>query len=102
MHPTTGELRCRLDASLQHLPDPDSRDGKTKCALHRFVNRGYEVKKNVMSCSICRVSLCIHCYTIFHANKSVSVIKEAVEHIVEELDQCPAVRENQIENEKKN
>ena len=37
LHPTTGDLRCRLDTSLQHLPDPDKRDGKTKCALHRYV-----------------------------------------------------------------
>ena len=39
---------------------------------------------------------------IQYTNKSVSVMKEAVQNIVEELDQCPAVRENQIENEKKN
>ena len=53
-----------------------------------------------MSCSTCKVSLCIHCYTIFHTKKCDSVMKEAVEDVAKELDQCQATRVK-IENENK-
>ena len=52
-----------------------------------------------MSCSACKISLCIHCYTIFHTHKCEKLMREAVEHVVEELDQCKATRVK-IENEK--
>lgn len=92
LHPTTGDLKCRLDTSLSHLPSPDISEGKLKCALHCYLNRGYEVKKKVMKCSTCQVALCIHCYTIFHTVKCTENIKKAVQHVVEELDQCKTAR----------
>ena len=95
LNPLTGSLRMRLSNKICHLPRPEDGNGQVKCALHRFVNRSYEHKKNVMKCSTCCVSLCIHCYTIFHEVKNISEITKQVEHVIEENNQCVAARETE-------
>ena len=89
----TGSLKIRLNAKIHHLPHPEDSNGKIKCALHRFFNRNYEYKKNVMKCTTCGVPLCIHCYTISHQTKNVSEIRKQVEDVMEENNQCTAARE---------
>ena len=92
LNASTGNLQCRLITDKVHLPLPVDGNGRTKCSLHRFVNRKYEYKKNVFECNVCRVPLCIHCFYIFHTVKSVSEIKKRVGIVVEENNHCAAVR----------
>ena len=68
LHPTAGKLHMRLNTSVQHLPE-HSKSKKPKCQLHRWA-RGRQsagdVSSGVVTCSVCRVNLCITCYNYFH------------------------------------
>ena len=89
----SGALKCRIDNSLQHLPATRTSNGKRKCALHRFVHRDFEYKRDVLLCSDCNVNLCLYCYQIFHKTKKVDDIKKKIEQVNKDYDICKGARE---------
>ena len=79
LHPTAGKLNLRLNTSVQHLPEfPKAK--KAKCQLHRWARErdGAEVTSSVVTCSVCRVNLCITCYNIFHKEANIEGKKAAI------------------------
>ena len=75
--PDTGNLKMRLDNTLDHLPVPAKKNAR--CGLHRFV--GIETEKQVSYCSTCNVNLCLQCYRFFHKIPDVETLKMAVKAI---------------------
>ena len=64
LDPYIGQLRCRLDHSLNHLPSLNDKP-ESNCQLHYFlVKKKY--KAQLMKCQTCNVLLCLHCYKKFH------------------------------------
>ena len=78
LHPG-GKLNIRLNNSFQHLP-VQSNGKRPRCALHRWARnrKGPEVMKNVVCCSICRVNLCISCYSLFHKEADLFGMKDEI------------------------
>ena len=74
-----GKLKCRLNNSYQHLPERSS-GKRSRCALHRWArNRvGKEVMSSVYTCSVCRVNLCIDCYSLFHRIPNIRSLKDEI------------------------
>ena len=79
LHPTLGKLNTRLNTSVQHLPEA-SKAKRAKCQLHRWARGrdGGEVFSGVITCSICRVNLCITCYNIFHKEANIEGKRKAI------------------------
>ena len=73
------KLKCRLNNSYQHLPERSS-GNRSRCALHRWArNRvGEEVMSSVYTCSVCRVNLCIDCYSLFHRIPNIRSLKDEI------------------------
>ena len=69
LHPISGSLNVRLNTAIQHLPVHITTK-KSRCQLHRWARgRGkgaQSVMSGVIMCSVCRVSLCVKCYNIYH------------------------------------
>ena len=79
LHPVSGKLNCRLNTSVQHFPE-EPKTKRPRCALHRWA-RGREegeVMKQVLTCSVCRVNLCISCFNIFHKEANLLDRKDAI------------------------
>ena len=78
LHPR-GKLNCRLNTSVQHFPEC-STISRPQCQLHRWArNReGKEVRGAILTCSICRVHLCISCFKIFHTEAYIVSKKEDI------------------------
>jgi hypothetical protein len=79
LHPSTGKLKHRLNYSLQHYPQC-SKVKAPRCQLHRWA-RGRDkpaVKKGVVTCSVCRVHLCIPCFNLFHKEENLTDIKTEI------------------------
>ena len=75
LHPTTGELRCRMNRNIQHYPEESKR--RARCQLHKWSRneKGKEVFASVVRCSICQVGLCIDCFRLFHEEADLISIK---------------------------
>ena len=74
-----GQLKRRLNTSFQHLPEvPNAK--KPRCQLHRWARdrSGTEVFSGVITCSVCRVNLCVRCYNIFHMEPFLTCKKSAI------------------------
>ena len=71
LHPT-GRLSCRLTTSVQHFPEWPT-ISRPQCQLHRWARnrQGREVRGAIVTCSICRVNLCVPCFKIFHTEAYV-------------------------------
>ena len=73
-----GELRCRLNPGLSHLPEDNVNEQgyySLKCDLHQWHQRDKQYKKNFMVCSVCRVTLCKSYYKKFHQIHQVDDLK---------------------------
>ena len=57
-HAVTRNLKTRL-SKIPHLTFPDDCSGKVRCTSHRFVNRKYEYKKEVLKFTTCDIPVCI-------------------------------------------
>jgi len=87
LHPLHGSLRCRLNKSIAHLPDPDIksiREKNLRCGLHRWVDRNAQIKRDVMVCLDCRVALCVECYYTFHTEQGVDNLRDYVQIKIQE------------------
>ena len=73
-----GNLKCRMDWTLDHLPTPSN--ARARCGLHRWF--GVETQKQVLSCRTCQVHLCAHCYRLFHRMEDIANQKEYLRPIV--------------------
>jgi hypothetical protein len=71
----SGPFVQRLNRMVGHYCTTIERGAR--CALHRWCS-GIEVKKNVFSCSVCKVHLCIECFQIFHTAYDLVDEKEAL------------------------
>ena len=84
LHPVHGALKCRLNRSVPHLPDDnvlEQRNKSLRCALHRWNDRDSQIKRDVVICSTCKVSLCIWCFKKFHEEPDVSKLKHYLNSI---------------------
>ena len=79
LHPVKGRLACRLTTAIQHFPEEPSAK-RPRCQLHRWARgrEGPEVMSNIITCSICRVNLCIPCYNMFHKEANITELKERI------------------------
>ena len=74
LDPYTGILRCRLDTSLDHLPeDNDKEEGSYQ--MHYWQAKT-KYRKQLLKCATCQVYLCIKYYKTFHTRPSLILIKE--------------------------
>ena len=82
LDPVTGKLSIRLNTTVQHFPEL-SNAKKPRCQLHRWARgrEGSVVCSNVLVCSICRVSLCINCYNIFHKEANLKARKDYISQL---------------------
>ncbi len=76
--PDTGSLCCRLNSTLNHLPQPVDKNKNTQCQLHMWAARADNPKFDanttnpagaqacVMHCPTCHVHLCMECFSLFH------------------------------------
>lgn len=81
LHPLEGQLRCRLNKKIGYYPDDGiitNRAKSLRCALHRWVDRGAQIKRDVMVYFICTVALCVGCYRKFHTEPSVDRLRSHV------------------------
>ena len=95
LNPMTGSLSDRLNPVYNHLPEnnvAEQRNKSLRCQLHRWTDRNIEYKNNVMVCTHCNVSLCLHCYKAFHTIKHVKELKKFVSDTIIKYDHCPTVR----------
>ena len=95
LNPMTGSLSDRLNPVYNHLPEnnvAEQRNKSLRCQLHRWTDRNIEYKNNVMVCTHCNVSLCLHCYKAFHTIKHVKELKKIVSDTIIKYDHCPTVR----------
>jgi hypothetical protein len=79
LHPVKGRLSSRLTTAVQHFPEvPVAK--RPRCQLHRWARgrQGKEVMSNVITCSICRVNLCVPCYNLFHKEANITELKEKI------------------------
>ena len=67
LDPYTGILRCRLNTSLDHLPEKVS---NLNCQLHWWQDKT-QCRKQLMKCATCNVCLCIECYKTFHTTPNL-------------------------------
>ena len=71
---STGTLKMRLDSSFRRLPvKPKAK--KPRYQLHRWAitrtTKDNEKTAGVMTCSDCRVNLCLSCYAPFHSESNL-------------------------------
>ena len=59
-----GNLRCRLDTSLNHLPEKSNKPDNN-CELHYWFDKT-KCRAQLMRCLSCNVILCISCYKSFY------------------------------------
>ena len=64
LDPYIGNLRCRLDTSLNHLPEKNNKPDKN-CQLHYWFDKT-KSRAQLMRCLSCNVTLCISNYKSFH------------------------------------
>ena len=78
LHPT-GKLSCRLNTSVQHFLEC-SPVRRRQCQLHRWARgrEGKEERGSILTCSICRVHLCISCYKLFHTEANIVGKKDEI------------------------
>jgi len=84
LHPLHGSLKCRLNKNVPHLPDDnvlEQRNRSLRCALHRWYDRKAQIKRDVVICSTCKVSLCIWCFKRFHEEPDVDKLKHYLKSI---------------------
>mmetsp|Transcript_20582 Transcript_20582/g.25239 ORF Transcript_20582/g.25239 Transcript_20582/m.25239 type:complete len:192 (-) Transcript_20582:24-599(-) len=88
LYPVHRELNCRLDTSVPHLPDDnvdEQRSKSLRCALHRWNDRTCQIKRDVVICSTCKISLCIWCFKKFHREPDANKLREYLCTIIKNL-----------------
>ena len=65
----------RLNLCLGHLPEKV--DKRAWCSLHRWAG-SIKKGKDVIRCQVCKVNLCIPCYSLFHTEPDLNEIKNAI------------------------
>lgn len=84
LHPSHGELICRLNTTVQHFPEnkksKHQKHTRPKCQLHRWARgrKGLEVRSNILSCDICNVNLCVDCFALFHKEANLVALKSKI------------------------
>lgn len=87
LDPTQGALQCRLNSNVPHFPHDDVdkiRNKALRCALHRWVDRDTQIKRDVMVCSTCKVALCVRCFRKFHTESDVNKLRDYVKCTITE------------------
>ena len=69
--PSTGNLRCRLDPIIDHIPYEAG--GRARCRLHWW--DGVETQKTILACPGCGVSFCVKCYRLFYKEADIVEMK---------------------------
>jgi hypothetical protein len=71
LDPKKGSFCNRLNhCGIFHCPEPRKKNS-ARCALHRWMNRDWQVFQGVVCCSHCAVHLCIPCFKIFHTERDI-------------------------------
>ncbi len=79
--PDTGQLKNRLDTTLNHMPIvPLGKKGDANCQLHRWAHKMQTSQHNippgarqhVMMCRECCVNICLRCWELFHSEPNLS------------------------------
>jgi Transposase IS4 len=70
-----GPFVGRLNKLMGHFPITIERGAR--CALHRWC-ADIEVKRDVFSCSVCKLHLCIACFPVFHTEYDLVAHKETL------------------------
>ena len=65
----------RLNLCLGHLPEKV--DKRAWCSLHRWAG-SIKKGKDIIRCQVCKVNLCIPCYSLFHKEPDLNEIKHAI------------------------
>lgn len=71
-----GDLKCRLDKTLNHFPKSCS-SSNPQCALHQWA--GSVSQNQILFCPTCKVNLCIDCFELFHTESDLSSKKERLQ-----------------------
>ena len=74
---TGGTLSCRLDCTLDHLPEPAK--PYSRCSLHRWA-ASVETTKAMLYCPACNVTLGSSCYKKFHVIEDLLAAKDDLKH----------------------
>ena len=75
-----GSLQCRLDSTLDHLPEVAKLHAR--CCVHRWA-ANIETTKAMLYCATCNVTLCSECYKLFHVEKDLLGLKEELKNAME-------------------
>ena len=75
-----GSLHCRLDTTLDHLPEVAK--VHARCCLHRWA-ANIETTKAMLYCSTCNVTLCSECYKLFHVQEDLVGLKSELKQAME-------------------
>ena len=68
-----GTLQCRLDTTLDHLPEVAK--SYARCSLHRWA-ANIETTKAMLYCPTCNITLCSACYKLFHVESDLMKVKD--------------------------
>lgn len=71
-----GQLNCRLNRTLDHLPRPA--EDNRRCALHMWCGK-MRVESTLLCWKICHVTHCSVCYQLFHIEADLFEKKKEIE-----------------------
>jgi len=71
-----GQLNCRLNRTLDHLPQPA--EDNRRCALHMWCEK-MRVESTLLYCKSCHVTHCSECYRLFHIKADLVEKKKEIE-----------------------
>ena len=73
LNPYTGQLCCRLDRGLNHLP-VQIKKAEANCQLHNWAFKS-KYRKQLLMCPTCNAIICLDCYKMFHEVSDLSILK---------------------------
>ena len=74
-----GALKCRLGNHGEHWPIMQTSACAQCCALHRWFTGGRKYYHYVVQCSLCKINLCVKCFSDFHNIRNIVDKKGAYE-----------------------